>query len=288
MKSLIKKIHFRILIISVVVGMICSMNILNSKISFADNNTTQVNSENTQTQPLKFDLFMKLLEGCYYIAGIAALLAIKSSSNQNKLLQQQINDNLIITNKTFKREISLITVKKCEEYAAKIIPLISQVTNVLFEKKIYNFDKKTFEKADFDDREEYDKFLKTNVYDKDAYANCINLANELEAYSMYFTEQICDSDIAFKATGQVLVDTMPYLYPYILQYRIKYRSNGYSNLIKLYLIWSSKFITEIIEDKNAELEKQEYKLQQKKEYLNKLKYSKEKDVEDLDPIGSGS
>ncbi len=230
-----------------------------------------------------YDAITQVLECGYYIVGMFAFIALINGFQQNKLLADEISSSKSIALDTFKRETASMTVQVCKEYAKKIIPVISDVSKKILENNTYAYTTNLNEE-DFNDEEKLADFQKKRFYeDKELYAMCATTANELEAYSMYFTEKICDEYIAFKATGQTFVTTTNCLYPFILYYRAKYRSDGYSNLIKLYTIWNSRLNEEKLTGQESELEKLEQKLRKDKQIIKQQKRSCA--TEKITPIG---
>lgn len=74
----------------------------------------------------------------------------------------------------------------------------------------------------------------------DVYAKSIVALNHLEAFSMYFTTRLADSETAFKPTSDVFCGTVVRLYPLIIHLRRTRDAGFFTNLVSLYKDWSSR------------------------------------------------
>lgn len=274
--------------------MCISICIFNTKIVMATNNKENISIQNENSEQIretdavgtksKIDLFTKVLECGYYIVGIFAFIALVNGARQNKLLAEEINNNKKIADDSFKRETASMTVQRCKEYAEEIIPMIAQTSKKIAENKIYKYTN-DLTLDDFNNKEKEAEFQRNNFYgDEEAYEIYAKTANRLEAYAMYFTEEVCDEEIAFKATGETFVTVANRLYPFILHYRVKYKSNGYSNLVKLYSIWNKRLNQEMLTGKESELEKMTKNLEKQKQLIKEQKINNSCN-EKLIPIG---
>jgi len=138
-------------------------------------------------------------------------------------------------------------VLRCHEMANEIIALNQPIINAFAEYKI-----PVFVHAAEDARFEPD-----NVADLDAasmwcqelpegtFGDCIVFLNRLEAWSMYFTSQLADPQIAFGPCASYFCSVVVQNYPVLLHVRNRAASSGkYPNLVALYTAWSEQIADE--------------------------------------------
>lgn len=138
------------------------------------------------------------------------------------------------------REARGCAIARCEEFAAEIIPLNAVIVNAFAALKTPVFVEDAADvRFDPDNREDLARAQEWfDGLPPEVRSACIGLMNRMEAWAMYFTNQLADPDIAFGPCGPYFCSRVVQLYPYLLIARNRDPSSGnYPNVVALFKAW---------------------------------------------------
>lgn len=159
------------------------------------------------------------------IAGVA-LLQIKVSKEQIKI--------------TSKRESIKLAAEQCNFYIKEIIPLQNQLDMLFIAKKI-NLKNNTI-KIDGDTViGKFDYEIIKKILEDDECINLItSLANKMESFSTYFSNELADNEIAYNTIGLSFINSIKKYYSLIFLYENSNEIIYYKNNFKLFINWYNK------------------------------------------------
>ena len=174
------------------------------------------------------------------IIAIAAILALR----QIVILKRALRVNST-------RDALRITSEQCVVYIAEIIPLQNTLNDEIKDKDVKYF-------------EGWNVEIKNGkiVVSREEEANTEGLMevlhefevfNNMEAFSLFFTSKVCDEKIAYDTVGVTFLMFTREFLPWLLSCR---KAGHYKNLIKLFVQWESRRLSEEIKSKKLTLDEQ--------------------------------
>lgn len=185
------------------------------------------------------------LELLYFTAGIFLSVTILINLKQLKTSKEE-------SQLRFNREAATLTVRICDEFAAKALTESVNVANL---KKLQLSIYGGALESDFSHNKESRKWLTdlndaykvNNAVSKELASSIARKINYLNVFALYFTSRICNEEIAFEAHGIGFCKLIERYYP-IIVHRRQLNHLSLQSLVDLYHIWKPKL----------EREKEEY------------------------------
>jgi hypothetical protein len=141
-----------------------------------------------------------------------------------------------------KRDARLTAIARCEEFADEIIPLNQPCLAGMARDKTPVFVKSGSD-VRFSDIDPTELKRASEWYaaaPPEVHANAITLLNKVEAWSMYFTAQLADADIAYEPVGTIFCSLVIQYYAILLLLRADTSAGNYTNVVSLYEEWLAK------------------------------------------------
>lgn len=140
------------------------------------------------------------------------------------------------------RDGRVTAVMRCEEFARDIIPLNLPMLSALQREKTGVFVKNPTEVRFVD--VSHDELIRASAWyggaPVEVKTGIINLLNKLEAWSMYFTAQLADADVAYEPVGAIFCSLVIQYYSPLLLLRQDPSAGNYTNVVSLYEEWLAK------------------------------------------------
>lgn len=177
-----------------------------------------------------------------------------------------------------RRDARECAIKRCEEFAAEIIPMNGPIIDAFAAHQIPVF-VETPADVRFDPDNTADIRRAYTWYDSippPIRADCHTLLNRLEAWAMYFFHGLADSEVAFGPIAPYYCSRIIQLYPVLLITREFGDGGKYPNIVGLYKAWMAKLEHEQRGLEEGDLLRQLKDLQEKGSPSHKLQ----------DPIGT--
>lgn len=210
---------------------------------------------------VEFNKVRSAFELLYFVSGVS--LAI---SGIIALKQIIIAKNDICTRST--REAATLTATQCQLYGKDIIIQQNNINDEMKKLGILPFDKETAFSLDNDEIIQWlNKYGKELLQSSDKgidafiYGEIINLLNSFEGWSIYFINGICDEKIAYPPLSKTFCKGVKDFCPIIALLR-KDDNMKYSNIIRLYDIWSKRRQKQQIENQASKALEEFYSMKQ--------------------------
>lgn len=143
------------------------------------------------------------------------------------------------------REARAISILRCEELAAELIKLNSDLVGRFAELQKPVFAQRP-DDVDFNDTGRQVERARRWMDDvpADLQRDCLRLINRLEAWSMYFTTGVADHEIAFGPCAPVFCGIIVRYYPLFILARAGHSSGKFPNTVQLFESWRAKIDAE--------------------------------------------
>lgn len=137
------------------------------------------------------------------------------------------------------REARACAIARCEEFAEEIIPNHTPIANSFAANQVPVFVREASAvKFDPDGSEHLERAIEWwSALPPETRHDCMKLLNRMEAWAMYFTNQLADPKVAFGPCGPFFCSLVIQLYAPLIILRQQDTSGNYPNTVKLFKAW---------------------------------------------------